>query len=193
MRAFSSHNGRLLGIILAYGFVITVLNLGYNSVYHDEALNILMGRQVLSGEFCPGCAQNTGSVIVQPVLSAIGDLLGGLKGARAVGIPFGLGLTAIIYLYAKKIFSVKNGLLSAAIFTFTGTTLYLSKLATYDIVSAFFLGLSFYLIVASENQPFTTRSALLLFAGSTFLFLAAMTKYVVSIHPASPLICGLAA
>lgn len=181
MSSLSSQNGRLLGIILAYGFVITVLNLGYNSVYHDEALNILMGRQVLSGEFCPGCAQNTGSVIVQPVLAAIGDFLGGLRGARAVGIPFGLGLTVIIYLYAKNVFSVKNGLLSALIFTFTGTTLYVSKLATYDIVSAFFLGLSFYLIITSENQPFTTRSALLLFAGSAFLFLAAMTKYVVSI------------
>src|SRR3989338_8711623 len=94
------NNSRFLPIILLYGLVAIAWNLDYNSVYHDEALNILMGRQVLSGLSCPGCAQNTGSVLIQPVLAAIGDFFWGLRGARAVGILFGLGLTAIVYFTA---------------------------------------------------------------------------------------------
>jgi hypothetical protein len=48
-----SHKNRLLLAILLYRLIITASGLDYNSVYHDEALNILMGRNVLAGEHCP--------------------------------------------------------------------------------------------------------------------------------------------
>lgn len=172
-----SHKNRLLLTILLYGLIITASGLDYNSVYHDEALNILMGRNVLAGEPCPACAQNTGSVLVQPVLAAIGDAVGGLYGARAVGILFGLGLVWIVNMTARTLCSEKLGVISAMIFLFTGTTLYLMKLATYDIIAAFFLGLSFLLIALSEKK----HSPFLLLAGAFSLFLASITKYVATV------------
>jgi len=153
-------------------------NLNFNSAYHDEALNILMGRDIIIGRYCPGCPQNTGSVLIQPVLASIGDAIGGLRGARVVSIPFGLGLTFIIYLISRNIFSERIGLFSALIFLFSGTTLYLSKLATYDIISAFFLGLSFLLIILSKKK----HSVLWLSFGAVSLFLSVMTKYVAAVY-----------
>ena len=170
-------NGRLLWIILAYGLFVVGWNIGYSSAFHDEAISIFMGREVLSGQDCPLCPQTTGSVLIHPVLAAIGDEIGGLSGARAVGTLFGLGLAWIIYTTARIMFSEKHALLSAIIFLFTGTAIYLSKLATYDIIAAFFLGLSFLLILLSEKR----QSALWLLAGAVVLFIASITKYTVAV------------
>ncbi len=184
----------LLGI-LAYGLIVMSWNVNYSSASHDEALNIYMGRQVLagflgfSGSELPDSSlqyrltnylipQHTGSVMVQPMLAAIGDHFCGLSGARSVGIFFGLGLTVIVYWITRTLFSDKHGLIAALLFLFSPTPLYLSKLATYDIVSVFFLALSFLLILLSERRVSVIRSCLWLFAGATALFLAAITKYV---------------
>ncbi|MDP3297443.1 MAG: glycosyltransferase family 39 protein [Thermodesulfovibrionia bacterium] len=175
------NNGRFFLLILLYGLVAMAWNLDYNSAYHDEALNILMGRQVLSGQSCYGCAQNTGSVLIQPVLAAIGDSIGGLQGARAVGILFGLSLTAVVYLTASILLSEKYAFVAAVLFLFSGNTIYLSKLATYDIVSAFFLGLSFLFLILSERKQPLYTIGITLFCGAFSLFLAAMTKYVAAV------------
>jgi 4-amino-4-deoxy-L-arabinose transferase-like glycosyltransferase len=169
-------------ILLFYGLIYSILNLDYNTAYHDEALNILMGRQVLSGQPCPPCPLSGGTVIIHPVLASLGDSLGGLYGARTVSLLFGLGLTYIIYLIGKTIYNQNIGLIAASIFIFTGSTLYLSKLATYDIIAAFFLGLSLLLILLSEKTQTIHRKNAWLFAGATALFFAAISKYVVPVY-----------
>src|SRR4030042_6673454 len=174
-------NRHFLWIILLFGFLLSVLNLNYNSVFHDEAFHILLGRQVLSGENCPGCAYATGSVLIHPVVAAIGDYLGGLYGARAMNILFCLALTIIIYETAHLLFDGRYGLISAFLFLFASQTLYLSKLATYDMIAAFFLGLSFYLILLSEKTPSTSYKNVWLLCGAVSLFLSAITKYLVPV------------
>lgn len=167
--------------ILLAGMIMIASNLNFNSVYHDEALNILMGRQVLAGKVCPGCAQNTGSVIIHPVLAAMGDSVAGIYGARSVSILFGLGLTFIVYQITNILIPGKNSLIAAMLFLFSGNTMYLSKLATYDIVAAFFLGLSFLLILLSEQKQSSYRTGFMLLGGAFFLVLAAASKYVVAV------------
>jgi hypothetical protein len=178
MRAFSPYDSRFLWFVMMYGLVAACWNLGHGSVTHDEAISIFMGRETLSGQACPLCAQTTGSVMVHPVLSALGDKIAGLDGARAVGTLCGLGLTWTLYHIARILFSKKLALLSATFLLFTGTTVYLSTLATYDIIAAFFLSLSFLLILFSEKG----RSPLWLFAGAIALFIASITKYTVAIY-----------
>jgi hypothetical protein len=187
-------NKCFLCIILLYGLIIIAWNLNYSSASHDEALNILMGRYVIKEYTDPHIfnvqlpnemeigieqgmiPQHTGSVMIQPVLAALGDYVGGLPGARSVGIFFGLGLTVIIYKIASMLFSKNNGLIAAILLLSSGTLVYLSKLATYDIVSVFFLGLSFLLILISEKHPSFSRSGIWLLLGATSLFLSAVTK-----------------
>jgi hypothetical protein len=185
---FFRHNKYLL-VILLYGFFAIGVNVNFNSPYHDEALNILMGRQILAHETIPGAAQNTGSVAIQPVFAALGDSIGGLWGARGVGIFFGLALTAIIYLSAHILLPKTQSLFAAALFLFSGTTMYLAKLATYDIVAAFFLGFSFLCILRAKASD--RHTALWLLTGAVTLFLASITKYVAAIYAPPLLIFAL--
>lgn len=189
MSSILLNRNKYLIVILFYGFLAIAVNLNFNSPYHDEALNILMGKQILASEPIPGAAQNTGSVAVQPIIAALGDALGGIRGARGVGIFFGLALTATIYFSATTLLPNTQSLFAAMIFLFSGTTLYLSKLATYDIVAAFFLGLSFLFIQWSKQSR--RHAWLLLLAGAATLFLASITKYVVAIYALPLLIFAL--
>jgi 4-amino-4-deoxy-L-arabinose transferase-like glycosyltransferase len=181
MKAVSLNDSRLLWGIMIYGLIAACWNPAHSSAISAEATNIFMGRQVLTGEFCPLCDHYAGSVQIYPVLSALGDKVGGLMGARAIGAVFVLGLAAVLYLTGYVLFSVKHGLLSALLFLFNGTALYLSRTATGDIVAAFLLGLSFLLLVVSEKQQSTSRCGLLLFTGAVSLFFSAVTKYTVAL------------
>lgn len=175
------YNNRFLLLILIYGFAAISWNLNYNSAHLNEALSIFMGQKVLTGQSCYICKQYLGSVIIQPVFAAMGDYYGGLYGARAVGIFFGLGLTATVYGITRNLFEGKYGLIAAMLFLFSGTSLYLSKLATCDIVSAFFLGFAFLLLLIAEKKQSFFNKGFLLLAGASSLFLSAMIKYVVVI------------
>lgn len=168
----------LIWYILIYGLVITGWNLAYSSASYLEAINIFSGRQVLTGNSHFESILNIGSSFIYPPLAAIGDAAGGLYGARAIGIPFGIALTWIMYRTGGLLFSKKQGLLSALLFLFTGTAVFLSKSATGDIIAAAFLGLSFYLLLLSEHK----QSWILLLAGASALFLAFVTKYVVILY-----------
>jgi 4-amino-4-deoxy-L-arabinose transferase-like glycosyltransferase len=168
-------------LILTYGLFMTGWNLDYSSASFGEAINIFTGRQILAENFDLDSLLNTGSPFVYPPLAAAGDAAGGLIGARAIGIPFGLLLTWIIYRTGWLLFSKKQGILSAIVFLFTGTAVFFSKSATGDIVAAAFLGLSFYLLLLSEKN----QSGMFLLAGASALFLAFVTKYVVIIYVVS--------
>jgi hypothetical protein len=171
----------ILPLILLYGLVMSVLNLNYNSVFIDEAYHITMGHEVLQHQPCPGCPYATGSVRIHPTLAAIGDSIGGIYGARMVNVLFGLLLTAAVYGTAMLLFEGSYGFIAAILFICTGQTLYLMKLATYDMIAAFFLGASFFLLVLSTKvqAPWHRNAALML--GAAALFLASITKYLLPV------------
>jgi len=170
-----------LWIFLLYSLVVITLTLDYNSAYVDEVRNIFMGQKVIAGQPCYLCKQYTGSVMVEPVLAALGDYYGSIYGARVVSIFFGLGLTVIIYTITQILFEGEYALISAMLFLFSGTALYLSKLATSDIVSAFFLGLAFLLLLLGEQNKSLLRKSSFFFTGAAALTLSAMTNYVAAV------------
>ena len=172
----------LLAGLLAYGAVISAARIDYNSVFVDEAYHIVMGRQVAAGEHCPGCAAHAGSVMTWPLLAAYADAAGGLYGARALNVAFGLLLTLCIYLAARILFGREFGLLAAAIFLFSGQALYLMKLATYDMTAALFLGAALLCFVAAGRMDSTVYEGAALATGTVLLSLAAITKYILPVY-----------
>lgn len=168
----------LLPILLCV-LAVSVLDLDYNSVFADEAAHILVGQQLLRSEPCPNCPFVTGSQWIHPLTAAVGDSIGGLRGARGVNILFGLVLTVIVFATAALLFSEVSGVIAATLFAFSSQTLYLMKLATYDMIAAFWLGLGFLLIVLSERAVTTARQNLWLVSAACVLFLACVTKYLV--------------
>lgn len=171
----------LLAFLLLYGLIFTAADLGYNSCYMDEAIPILIGRQLLHGEVCTGCPYMTGSVLIQPVFTALGDALGGLHGARAMNILFGLGAALIVYCTARLLIGGRFGLIAATIFLLSGQTLYLMKLATYDMIAAFFLSASFLMIVAAEKAHSPVLRNVALFEAAVILVIASISKYILPV------------
>lgn len=180
MKSDAARNRMLLPIIIAYALIAMGWNLHYSSVSHDEAINILMGGQMLNGQSCPYCAQNTGSVLIHPLLAYLGDSAGGLAGARIVSIIFGIGLVLATYATTKILYSEKLAFFAALLLLFTGTVIYLSKLATYDMAAAFFLALSLLMIIQAEITGSSRRTSMFLVAASVSLFVAGITKYIVA-------------
>lgn len=170
-----------LALILLYGLGISLLDLNYNSVFIDEAYHITMGHEVLRGDPCPGCPFATGSVRIHPVLAALGDSAGGIFGARMVNVLFGLMLTAAVYLTAAMLFEGSYALIAAILFICTGQTLYLMKLATYDMVAAFFLGASFCMYAVSTRAQSERHRDLSIVFGTAALVLASLTKYLLPV------------
>ena len=181
----------LLGILI-YALVVSVLTLDYNSVFIDEAFHITMGKQLLGGEPCDGCPSHTGSVTTWPIMAAHGDSWGGLYGARALTIALGLATTLAIYLTARMLLGPGFAILAAAIFQFSGQALYLMKLATYDMLAALFLSLALLLFVASERVGSRPYEAVALASSAFFIFLAAVTKYLIPVFVPAFLILVLA-
>ncbi|MBN1884323.1 MAG: hypothetical protein JW876_02205 [Candidatus Krumholzibacteriota bacterium] len=181
MHLGNRHNGVFLGLVLLYGLALGVFTIDYNSVFIDEAFHIEIGNQFLRGEPCSGCPFATGSVTLHPVLSALADRLGGLHAARGLNILLGLALTVVVYLTTRLLLGDGFGVIAAALFMFAGQTLYLMKLATYDMLAAFFLGLAFLAVVAAERVDTERLRAAALAAGAAALVIAAAVKYVVPV------------
>lgn len=195
--------GRVLLLILAYGLLILSWHISHGSVLTEEALSILAGQHVLEGKAGftynghGGNPGNSSLSYADPlsmgrygspcfdaprlILAALGDKFGGLPGARVTGVLSGIGLAFVMYAAGKILFSKKIGLFSAIIFIFSGIPLYLSKIATGDIYTAFLLGSSFLLILFAGKQASSRTAGLLLAAGSEVLFVAVMTRYTVAI------------
>lgn len=171
----------LLGAVLLYGLLLTATNLGYNSVFIDEAYHISIGHQLLRGEPCPTCAYTSGWAWLHPVIAAVADSAGGLHGARAANLLLGLLLTVVVHGTARSLFGRRVGLLAAALFLCSGQTLYLMKLATHDMTAAFLLGLSFFMFVKAEGAPSGRGANAWLLAGSAALFLASIAKYLIPV------------
>ncbi|MEW6109164.1 MAG: phospholipid carrier-dependent glycosyltransferase [Nitrospirota bacterium] len=175
------YNGRYLLIILAFGLIVISSNLDFSAVTHEEARNILTGRHIMNGRHCPLNLYVNGTSIINSGLAGIGEYVGGLYGARAIGIFFGLALTVVVYIMVNILFPGNFGLIGAALFLFSGTTLHLSKLATYDIAAAFFLGLSFLLILLSGENKTVIRPGFWLLAGVTSFLLAFLIKNITAV------------
>jgi hypothetical protein len=168
----------LLAGVLAYGLVISIAKIDYNSVFVDEAYHIVMGRQLAAGVDCPGCQAHTGSVMTWPLFASFGDAFGGLYGARMMNVLLGLALTVCIYLATRMLAGRELGLLAAAIFMFSGQALYLMKLATYDMTAALFLGGAFLMTVAAHKAGSPAVEAAALVTATVLLCLSAITKYL---------------
>ena len=177
----SSHRRLLLCAILLYGLIVSLVDLDYNSVFIDEAFQITMGQEIIAGEPCLGCPHHTGSVMIWPVLAALADSVGGIHAVRILNVLIGLALTVIVYATAATLFGGSLGLIAAALFMFTGQTLYLMKLGTYDMIAAFFIGASFFMFVVSASVGAPWHRNLAIVFGAAALFLAAITKYLLPV------------
>lgn len=151
--------------------------------HHDEALAILLGRAVLTGQPCDGaCAQHTGSVLMHPILAALGDQWDGLYGARLVSVGWGLIALAAVTFTGRWLIGAAGGWLAGAWLLVQGPFLYVSRMALYDVVAAAWLAVALMALVAADRNRTCGPVGGWLVVAAVSLVGASLAKYVAALY-----------
>jgi len=166
-----------LFLVLVFGlFMMGINNLAYNTLFLDEAINVLIGQDFLQGTFTRNALSFHFGSYLYPILSSSINALGGVTALRLTSTLLMCVASASIYLTARKLFGRKAGLLGAMLFSFNGNILNLGQLAVYDALALPFLALSFYFLVTATTAGSTQKRQLLVAA--LFAMLATLSKYI---------------
>jgi hypothetical protein len=173
----------LLYIILTLAYLVRAIDLNYNTAFNDEAIYIVIGRMGLFASDWWSYGANrwmAGLPYIYPTLSALAYQTGGLLASRYLNVIFGVLIVEETYRLSKllAIFDKKTNnlaaLIAAFLVAFSSIGIYVSKLATYDLLS--FLALIFGINSFMKARYYTNgKYYFLCFVG---LFFAFLTKIV---------------
>lgn len=178
----------VLLIIAVAAFSIRAYNLFYNSTFVDEAFYVVIGQQILNGEFSKvaGAISWVGAFpFFYPFFSGLFYSLGGIVATRLFNVELGTISVILMFVFARslKLFPDKfannvTGLVAAAIMATAAVPIQLSRLAIYDMLSftIFLLGLIFYVWALQKKDRWFYLAA------AITIFLAFLAKYIVLIY-----------
>lgn len=185
-----------LALILGVQIALSLRLVASNTAYIDEANYLYAGHQMWT-HWIHGTPvvdyelYFSGSPALYPPIGAVADSLGGVVGARALGLIFVMGATTLLYLTTKSIFDRRAAFIATALFSSLGVTQFLSAFATYDPMALFLLALSGYLVIGrSPNMASLSNTILLTVIAPIVLALDNATKYATALW--DPIMIGLA-
>jgi 4-amino-4-deoxy-L-arabinose transferase-like glycosyltransferase len=181
----------LVGILLAQAFLSMPL-VRARSAFTDEALYLWAGHMewahLLHGTPLPPFPTFfSGSPVVYPPLGALADSIGGLAGARVLSLSFMLGVTALLWATASRLFGSRAAYFAAAPFAVLGPTLHLGSFATYDAMALFFVALSAWCATGGRERRDATGW---MAAAAVALLIANAAKYATVLF--DPVVLGMA-
>ncbi len=180
--------------VLAVQAALAVRLIWSNTAYIDEATYLYGGSQELN-HWLHGAPVTdyqlyfSGSPAVYPPIGAAANAIGGLAGARILGLLFVMGSTCLLYATALHLFDRRAAALGTALFATLGITQFLSAFATYDPMALFLLTLSAYLTIGYKRQETMTSAVLVNVAAPVALALADAAKYATVLW--NPVVIGL--
>jgi Dolichyl-phosphate-mannose-protein mannosyltransferase len=156
-----------------------------NTAFQDEALYLRAGHlewaHWLHGTAIPDFPSYfSGAPVIYPPLGALADSVGGLAAARILSLCFMLGVTALLWATANRLYGQRAALLAAGLFATLAGTQFLGALATFDAMALFLLAFAAWLGVRSADCQFWTRTAMLVAAGA-ILGAADAVKYATAL------------
>jgi 4-amino-4-deoxy-L-arabinose transferase-like glycosyltransferase len=180
----------LFAVLLFVSYMVRIHNLSYNTLFLDEAINVVVGEDLLQGNFSRNAIAFHFGSYLYPAVSAIINRMGGVETIRLASTLL-MCLTAIfIYLTTRDLFGRKASLLGMMLFSFNGNILNLGQLAVYDALALPFLAASLYLLVAATASEQNQRRFLV--AASVCAILATLSKYIGLIYLPALFITALA-
>lgn len=180
--------------ILLIGVILRISNLNYNSPSNDESIYIMIGNLGFFEHnwwLFNAKAWMAGSQYVYPVITAIANSIGGIVASRLINVIFGLLAVITIFHLSGLLSGYKNfqkyvaGSISAFLVAVLPVSLYISRLATYDMPSFFFFFLGLYFLVSAEKNKEAAKNY---FLSAVFFMLASFTKIFTGFY--IPLIIG---
>lgn len=163
-----------LVIILVGAFGVRACNLAFNTAFLDEAHRLVTGHRLLAGAPISQFWWSPSYPLAYPIFAILVDRAGGLLAVRMANILFNMATIIILYAITRRLFSAPTGLLAAAVYAFSASPIIVSRLATYDAMSIFFLSLTIFLLTKGLQDE--RRNLLLL--GALTGFCAFLAKHV---------------
>ncbi|MGO8950589.1 MAG: glycosyltransferase family 39 protein [Ktedonobacterales bacterium] len=167
-----------LRLILLAQAAISIIALR-NTAFLDEASYIYAGEQLLQGKATVGqyATYFSGYPDFYPAIAGLLNQLGGLELVRLFSTACMLFVTSCVFLVTERLYNRTSAYAAAALFAFTGPTLFLSHLATFDALALMLLAMATTLAVsvasARDNQLAMGMSLFI----AVLLVLAVAAKY----------------
>ncbi|RVU83753.1 phospholipid carrier-dependent glycosyltransferase [Leucothrix sargassi] len=173
----------LIGLLLLLcGSAYLRLQFGFNAGHMDEYDYLFVGKQLLSGGSWSTHIYIFGSDLSWYLLGWADETFGGLQGARLLSGLLGLVSLGGIYAFVFTLWRNHLAALLAVVLLATQSIhVFLSRFATYDIISFTFFCLALTPLLLAAQKQSAVRYAYLL-AAILLLSLSVMTKYVVVLY-----------
>lgn len=188
IKKLSNHQLLPLYLIILASFLIRVNNLNYNSPFNDEAIYIVIGKMELfeNDWSYNAISWMAGHPFFYPIISAVASIFGNVVGSRMLNVIFGVLAIEATYIITYSLSPLTghnktySGLIAASILGGSSISLYVSRLATYDMPSFYFLILGiFLLILAPSNQNSSSKKY---FFSAITLLVGFFTKNIIAIY-----------
>jgi len=166
-----------LFIALLFGsFMMGINNLNYNTLFLDEAINAVIGKDLLQGIYSRNAMAFHFGSYLYPAVSAIINKMGGVTTMRLASTLMMCLTSVFVYFTTRKLFGRKASLFSMMLFSFSGNILNLGQFAVYDSLALPFLAASLFLLVTATTSGDHQRRLFL--SSSACAILATLSKYI---------------
>ena len=179
-------NAISVGIVFGAAFLVGIYNLNYNSPFSDEAIYIVIGKMGLFQHdwFSYNVSSwMAGLPFFYPSVTATAYAIGGIVASRFMNVLFGMFMLIEIFFITQFTprgqEKIKTIAATIAVFIvgFSAIQLNVSRLATYDAMSFFFLLYGTNHLLQAPHQ----KSGKFYFIGGLSLVLAVCTKIIIAI------------
>lgn len=162
----------LLGIIV----LIRVTNLRYNTLFIDEAINAVIGEDLLVGVLQRQATTFHFGSYLYPLVAGVAERMGGVAGLRLTAALSNTIAVILVYLTTRTLFNKYAALFAMFFFGFVSSNVNMGQLAVYDSLALPLLALSLYCLVRAALLPQQERSWLT--AASVALVFTVLSKYI---------------
>lgn len=164
-------------ILLLFSFFMVGVNtLHYNTIFLDEAINAVVGEDLLQGVYSRNALAFLFGSYLYPLLSALLDNAGGVAALRLASVVLMCLASVFVYLTTRIYFGNRTGLVAMMLFSFSGSILNLGQLAVYDSLALPFLSASLFLLVAATKSE--RHQKILFLASSVCVMFSIASKYI---------------
>jgi 4-amino-4-deoxy-L-arabinose transferase-like glycosyltransferase len=113
-------------------FLIRAYNVNYNTLFLDEAINAVIGEDLLAGVYDRGAMAFHFGSYLYPALAATVDQIGGVTALRIASALTSTIAAVFIYLSTRPIFGRNSALFAMLLFGFSGAAVNMGQLAVLD-------------------------------------------------------------
>jgi hypothetical protein len=151
----------LLCGVLAVQAALSLLLVWSNTASQDEATSLWAGHLMWSNwlhgvTVPPFQAYLPGAPVIYPPIGALADHFAGLAGARLLSLALMLGVTALLWSTAARLFGRPAAFFGAALFAVLGPVLEVGALAAGDALSLLLLAVSAWCVVRAGSREDAT-------------------------------------